>query len=248
MTRLIGCVLFVMLLAGCRLDGQVDVAVNGDGGGTLTITLLIDEELRRAMAAAGADPLGALEQAGRELRGWRVTRAEGAEQDRAVNLSTRFRDPAHLEQLTTQLAEGLAGPELAPLGPMRVDVADDTVTLTGNADLRVSRTVRELGLTRRQARNRLGDGVRYRVTARMPGAVLQTNADSQPDDTTVVWDIAPGERQALRVSATRPWTLARIANHVVNPYAPSVVLVGIMLLVAARQQHRGLLLGGPRLR
>jgi hypothetical protein len=247
MTRLIGCVLFAMVLAGCRLDGQVDLAVNGDGGGTLAITLLIDEELRRAAAAAGADPLTALEQAGRELRGWRVTRPDGAALERMVNLSTRFRDPEHLEQLTTQFAEGLAGPELAPLGPMHVDVTDDTVALTGTADLRVSRAVRELGLTRRQARNRLAEGVRFRVTARMPGTVLQTNADSRPDDTTVVWDIAPGERQALRVSATRPWTLARIAHHLFNPYAPAVVLVGIMLIVAARQQRHHLLLGaaGP---
>lgn len=246
MTRLIGCVLFAMLLAGCRLDGQVEVAVDGDGGGTLAITLLVDEELRRAAAAAGADPLTALEQSGRQLRGWQVTRPDGAGQERAVTLSSGFRDPEHLEQLTTEFADGLAGPELAPLGPMRVDVTDDTVTLTGTADLRVSASVRELGLTRRQARNRLAEGVRVRVTARMPGAVLQTNADDQPDDTTAVWDIAPGERQTLHVSATRPWTFARIATHLFNPYAPTVVLVGIMLIVAARQQQRHELLGGRR--
>jgi hypothetical protein len=236
MTRLIGSVLLVMVLSGCRLDGQVEVAVNGDGGGTLALTLAVDEELRRA--AAGADPLSALEEAGGQLQGWQVTRPDGADRRRAVTLSTGFRDPEDLEQLTTQLSEGLAGPELAPLGPMRAEVTDDTITLTGTADLRLSPTVRELGLSRRQARNRLAEALRFRVTARMPGAVLQTNATGRPDDTTVVWDIPAGQRQALHVSAARPWTFARIATYLRNPYTPSVVLVGIMLLVAARQQQR----------
>jgi hypothetical protein len=244
MTRLIGSVLLVMVLAGCRLDGQVEVAVNGDGGGTLALTLAVDEELRRAAADAGADPLSALEEAGGQLQGWQVRRPDGADRQRAVTLSTGFRDPEDLEQLTTQLSEGLAGPELAPLGPMRVEVTDDTITLTGVADVRLSPTVRELGLSRRQARNRLAEALRFRVTARMPGAVQQTNATDQPDDTTVVWDIPAGQRQELHVSAARPWTFARIATYLRNPYAPSVVLVGIMLLVAARQQQRQDMLWG----
>jgi hypothetical protein len=249
MRRLIGPVLLATLvLAGCRLDGQVEVAVDGNGGGTLGVTLLVDDELRRAAAAAGSDPLDVLEQAGRQLRGWEVTRPEGAEHDRSVTLSSRFSDPEELERITTEFAEGVAGPELTPLGPMQVDVTEDTVALTGTADLRVSTAVRELGLTRRQARSRLTNGLRFRVTARMPGAVLQTNADGQPDDATVVWDIVPGERRSLQVSATRPWTLARIATLLVNSYVPAVTLVGIMLIGAARLERRRLLLGSRAVR
>jgi hypothetical protein len=247
MTRLLGPLLLaVLLLAGCRLDGQVEVAVDGNGGGTLAVALLVDDELRRAAATAGADPLDALEQAGRQLKGWKVTRPDGAERDGSVTLSTRFRDPEELERITTQFAEGLAGAEVTPLGPMRVEVTDDTVALTGTADLRMSSAVRELGMGRRQARSRLANGLRFRVTARMPGAVLQTNADGRPDDTTVVWDIAPGERRPLRVSAARPWTLARIATLLLNPYTPAVTLVGITLIVAVRQERRDPLLRGVR--
>jgi hypothetical protein len=227
--------LTILLLSGCQLDGQVMVAVDGDGGGTLAVTLAADEELRAAATAADADPLGALEQAGSQLAGWEVTRSDRAGEDGAVTLSTRFRDADDLEQVSTDLAEGLAAPELSPLGPMRLTVDDETVQLDGTADLRVSAAVAELGLTRARARARLADALRFRVTARMPGAVLHTNADQRPDDRTVVWSIAAGQRRSLQVTAERPWTFARVLAYVTQTRGLLVMLAGALfgLLVLA---------------
>jgi hypothetical protein len=260
MTRLTVCALLAALLAGCEMDGLVAVTVDGDGGGTLAVTLAVDEELRQAAGDAGADPLAGLVEAGEGLAGWRVARSEGGgSQDRgaggsedgsaggaggsergsgrgaggeAVTLSTRFRDSAELERITRGFAEGLAGPELAPLGPMRVTVTEDTVELAGTADLRVSAAVRELGLSRRRARARLSESLRFRVTARMPGTILRTNADEQRDDNTVVWNIAPGEHRALRVAAERPWILARITRLLVDPYGVAATFIGAALILA----------------
>jgi hypothetical protein len=245
MTRLMCWALLgvLLLLTGCRLDAQVDVAVDADGGGTLAVVLAADEQLRVAAADAGADPLAALEQAGRRLEGWQITRSGGT--DGAVTLSTRFDDAGGLERISTDLAAGLAAPEVAPLGPMRLTVTDDTIALDGTAGLRVSAAVAELGLTPTRARARLADGLRYRVTARMPGTVLRTNADEQPDDQTVVWTIVAGERRSLEVIAERPWTLERLTAYLIESQSLTVLLGGAMLALAARRQ-RGELAPGAR--
>src|SRR5919106_4747863 len=237
--------LTVLLLSGCQLDGKVDVAVDGDGGGTLALTLSADEELRAAATAADADPLGALEQAGGQLAGWEITRSDRPGGNGAVRLSTRFRDADELERVSRDLAEGLAAPELSPLGPMRLTVDDETVGLDGTADLRVSAAVAELGLTPARARARLADAVRLGVTARMPGAVLQTNADQRPDDRTVVWNISAGQRRPLHVVAERPWTFARVMAYLTRTRSLVVVLAAVLLVVgvlaerAAARRARG---------
>ncbi|HSK95553.1 MAG TPA: hypothetical protein VK891_02965 [Euzebyales bacterium] len=243
MTRLICCALLSMLLlTGCRLDAQVEVAVDGDGGGTLAVHLTADEQLRAAAADAGADPLETLEQAAHGLEGWQVTRSEDG--GGTLTLSTSFDDATELERLSAEFADGLAAPEVSPLGPMRLTVTDDVVELDGTAGLRLSAAVAELGLTPARARARLADGLRYRVTARMPGAVLRTNADDRPDDRTAVWTIVPGERRALKVTAERPWTLARLTAYLVESQSLTVLLAGAMLAVAARRRD-GLTLGAP---
>jgi hypothetical protein len=238
--------LTVLLLCGCQLDGKVNVAVDGNGGGTLALTLSADEELRAAATAADADPLGALEQAGGQLAGWEVTRSDRPGGDGAVTLSTRFRDADELERVSRDLAEGLAAPELSPLGPMRLTVDDETVGFDGTADLRVSAAVAELGLTPARARARLADAVRLGITARMPGAVLQTNADQRPDDRTVVWNITAGQRRSLHVIAERPWTFARVLAYLTRSGSLVVVLAAVLLVLlilaaraAAARRARG---------
>jgi len=243
MTRLICWAgLVVLLSSGCRLDAQVEVAVDGDGAGTLAVQLAADEELRASAAAAGADPLATLERAGGELEGWEVTRSPGA-----VTLSTRFDDPAELERITTDLATGLSAPELSPLGPLRVTVTDGTVVLDGTAGLEVSAVVAELGLTPARARRRLVERVRFRIVVRMPGAVLRTNADERAHDGTVAWTLSPGERRSLHVTAERPWTPARLVEYLVASHGVTTMFAGAMLALAARWRRRDALAFGPRL-
>jgi hypothetical protein len=236
-------VLVLLLLSGCRLDAQVEVAVDGDGAGTLAVQLSVDEELRARASDAGADPLATLDEAAGALEGWDVTRSVDA-----VTLSTGFDDPAELERLTADLATGLTAPEVSPLGPMRVTLTDETVALEGTAGLEVSTAVAELGLTPERAGTRLADGLRYRIVARMPGAVVRTNADERPDDHTVAWTMTPGERRTLQVTADRPWTLTRVVDHLVRSQGVTAIVAGTLLAVAAHRRRRDALALGPRLR
>lgn len=236
MTPANSCVLFVvaLLLAGCQLRSDVAVTVAADGSGTFAVTLNADRQLRRLADDAGVDPLAELAGAVDGLRGWEVAHRQAPDGEPAVTLHTDFDDPDDLQHVTTQFSEGLAAAEIAPLGPLRLALTDDTMTLAGTADLRVRDAVRELGLTRSDAREALTDGLRMRITARMPGEVLATNADRRIDRQTVEWTVAAGRQRTLRVEAERPWTVGRLLRLLLGPYGLSALLIGAALLVAWR--------------
>jgi hypothetical protein len=227
-----------VLLSGCELRTQVGIVVGGDGAGALAYTVSADEALRGAARRAGSDPLAALAQAGEALRGWQVERqADGPLQ--GVTLATTFDDPDELALVSSQFAEALAAPELQPLGPLRLVLDDDTVDLRGTAALTLdAAAVRELGLRPARAREVLDESVSLRVVARMPGEVLDTNADTRRDD-TVVWTIAPGQQRILRVVARRPWTVARLARLLVTGEGMLAMAVGIALIYGWRHAMRG---------
>ncbi|HSJ46018.1 MAG TPA: hypothetical protein VK923_15200 [Euzebyales bacterium] len=224
-----------VLMSGCELRTQVGIVVDGDGAGALSYTLAADDELRRAARRAGADPLEALAATGEGLPGWRVDRGtEGALQ--GVTLTTTYDDPADLARISDQFANALAAPELRPLGPLRLVMDDSTVDLRGSAALVLdAAAVRELSLRPARAREVLDDSVTLRVEARMPGDVLETNADARGDDDSVSWTIAPGQRRTLHVVALRPWTLARLSRLLITAEGVLALAIGIALLYGWRR-------------
>lgn len=234
----LGALPICLLLSGCELRTHVGIVVDGDGAGVLSYTLTADAELRRAARRAGADPLVGLADAGAHLRGWQVARrTDGALQ--GVTLTTTFDDPDELARVSAQFAEALAAPELRPLGPLRLEVEDRTVDLRGSAALALDdAAVRELGVRPAHARDVLDDGVQLRVTARMPGEVLQTNADAQSADDRVAWTIAPGQRRTLRVVARRPWTLARLGRLLITVEGVIALAIALALIFGWRRATR----------
>lgn len=228
-----------LLLSGCELDSRVRIVVDADGAGALAYTLAADDALRRAARRAGADPLAALAEAGEGLQGWRAERwTDGSLQ--GVTLTTTFDDPDELARVSGEFAEALAAPELEPLGPLRLVVDDSTVGLRGSAALALDAVAaRELGLRPARAREVLGESVTLQVEASMPGEVLETNADTRRDGTTVVWTIAPGQQRTLRVLARRPWTVGRVARLLVTGEGMVALAIGIALIYDWRRAARG---------
>lgn len=234
--------LAALALAGCQLRAQVGVQVDGDGGGELTVDVAADRQLQATARAAGADPLGHLARTAAQVPGWSVARRAG-DGGAAVTLRAAFSGPEDLERLTTGFADGLSGPELAPLGPMRLQVTDDRLRLDTSAGLRVTRSVRELGLSRSRAQRVLRDNVTLRITVEMPGAVLETNADATPAPRTVEWTVTAGQRRDLMVTAERPWTFGRVVALLAGPYglaalAILVALAALAALAALRRRRR----------
>ncbi|MBW3606152.1 MAG: hypothetical protein KY460_14875 [Actinobacteria bacterium] len=226
----------VLLLSGCELRADVDIALDAAGGGTLAVTLAPDDALRRTVRQAGADPLSGLVTAGAQLPGWRVRRSDGP--DGAVTLATTFDDAAELERVSTQFADAVAAPELRPLDPLRVVVTDDTVALHGGAGLQVTPAVRDIGYSPARARELIADSVQLRVTARMPGEVLETDADRRNGDRVVSWVIPAGDHRELEVLAARPWTLVRVLRLLVTPTGAAALVIGLALVIVWRRATR----------
>lgn len=229
----------LVLLTGCRLDGDVEVLLEEDGAGTLAVTLAADEELRDRAASAGADPLATLRRSGAELPGWRIaTRDDDADAGGSVTLETTFADPDELARVSGDFAEAVAGPELRLLGPLRVEVTDDTVALRGTAGLDPTAQVADLGLAPARAERVLADAVGYTVSVGLPGEVLETDADERTSDTSVRWTIAAGQQRDLYVRARRPWTLQRVAALLVTPAGMLATAIGIALIFDWRRATR----------
>jgi hypothetical protein len=223
-----------LLVSGCQLRTGVDVRVDGDGGGALSLTLVTDEELRDAATRVGADPLGTLADTVEELPGWQVRRPGGASPGR-ITLATTFADPDDLARVSRELADAVAAPEMQPLQPWQLVVDAATIELRGGAGLELMPAVTDLGIARARADTLLADSVQLRVTAAMPGEVLESNADEVTRDGRATWTIAPGERRQLRVVARRPWTLGRVVDALSTPYGlASVAVIVLALAVGAR--------------
>jgi hypothetical protein len=233
----------ILLVSGCQLRAGVGVRVDGDGGGTLSVTLVADRELRDAAARVGADPLGTLADAVDELPAWDVTGPDAASPGR-ITLATTFADPEELAQVSRDLADAVSAPEVQPLEPWQLAVDAATIELRGAAGLELTSAVTDLGLARTRADALLADSARLRVTATMPGAVLESNADEVTDDGRATWTIAPGERRELRVVARRPWTFGRVVDTLATPSglaavaAFALVLVGVGWIVVGRRRSR----------
>jgi hypothetical protein len=199
-------VVCALALSGCRLDLVIEVDVTRDGSGEVVLSLTADDELLGRARAAEIDPLGEVAEVGRALgdEGWEV---EDTDQvgSRTVELSTGFDDPAEFDALMAELAAGLDAPELSLLAPFAMTMTEDRLAVEGAVGLQPEEAVAELGMTPEDAVARLDselDG-RYEVRVTMPGDIIETTAPRR-HDTTLVWDVGPGEDVAVRAVSDRP--------------------------------------------
>ena len=226
-----------ILLPACEAALDVRVVLDRDGAGSLGVSLSADEELLARAAAAGADPIAALAASARALEGWAVVEEAlpaTAGGGRRVQLSTVVDGPEELERRSAELADALSAPEVDLLDGFQVELDDDTVRLEGRAGLVPTSATTEIGLRPEDAVRLLEehDAFRYTVHARMPGAVLESNAGSAPAEdgpTELVWRIAPGTSVALSAVGERPGPSALLlAAGAVS--AALLLLAGVLLL------------------
>lgn len=201
-SRLLAVALLAALTAGCRLNATVAVSLEADGSGTFEVSLVADRALVARAAAAGADPLASLVEDMSGLPGWEVTTNQ-TEKGRRTVLRAAFAGAADFARLTDQFEAALGAPELDVLGPLRLELGDDRLRVRGSAALIPTAQVRELGMSERQAVDTLADAVRYEVRVRMPGEVLDSNADEQ-DGGELRWIVPAGETVEFQADGARP--------------------------------------------
>lgn len=206
-----------VLLAGCELTLDIDVAVDGEAGGWLAVALSADAELQQIAEQAGADPLTRMAQRVRDLEAeWQVSEeVEQTDGRRTVSLRSEFASPEEFAVRYGEMVDALDAPEARLLGPLSlaVDEEADLISLTGELPLEVTQVAAEEFATDvADLTARLDGVVTSGLTVTTPGAVVRTNAaqvvvDGQtvaepyPDaPATLSWQTRPGAVTA--VSAT----------------------------------------------
>lgn len=229
--------MFALSAAACQLRVDVDVHVERDGAGALGVRVAADGELLDEARAAGGDPLAQLVDAGEDLArdGWQVRTAALDDGGREVVLRKTFARAEELEQLSRELAAGLAAPELTPLEPFSVTLTDDQVLVTGGAGLQPTDAVTEFGVQPHDAVRLLREtgAVDFRVHVHLPAEVLE--ATGEVEGQTVTWDVQPGERVDVRALARRPaspWWIFALAA------AALVLLAVVVLRLRAKRRLR----------
>lgn len=99
----VGVLVGVVLLAGCKVDARVEVNVRDNGSGTVRTTVTIDADAARRLGGVAAlsknVPLGDLERAGWHSSGWKATGTGGA----TITLTAEFEDQQQLAQRLGEL-------------------------------------------------------------------------------------------------------------------------------------------------
>lgn len=230
--RLAGTVALVataVLLTACHAELVLDVDLNADGSGRVRVRVTTDQAalaaVDRAVADAGAasdvdvgHPLDAFAATVTRLDGWELTDTVTDDGGRTVAATTDVDGPAELARVTGQLAGALDVPEGRLLGPLQATLDGDRLQLDGElaADVDPAAALgwREDGVATR-GRLRLDDEpltrvlarddppVSVRLTATMPGPVIDSDADAV-DGRQLTWRARLGEVRRIRAVARRP--------------------------------------------
>lgn len=215
--------LVVMLLAGCRLDVGIEIAVESDTSGVLAVELALNRELAGLLERNGIDPEARLRDALGERWSLAVTGRDGG--GRRLRVSADFADPSDLRGLVASLAAGLDDTDPRLLGDVDLRVLDD-----GDVELQA-----RAGLIPPVIPGVAGDGapltpeefaellaarrdevVSYVFAATLPGEVVEVDGGGEVIEDRVVWRPALGETRRIRVVADPPgvpWaTVAAVAT------------------------------------
>jgi hypothetical protein len=198
----------VLALAGCRLDVGVDVTMRDDGTGTVTVTAVADAALLARVPGALAD----LELDDLRAGGWSVDgprAADGGGQQLVV--TKPFVTPEQGAAVLGELSGG-SGPLRnltlewsRSFATVRTGLAataglDGGIAALGDGDL-VAALGGRVALSDLVTGD-VGDGLALRVTAHLPGAVVDANGTVAADGSSVTWtpDLRGGSTSELRAS------------------------------------------------
>jgi hypothetical protein len=232
--------LAAVLLAGCKVDAQVDVALRADGSGTVTARVTLDSDavrrVTRHVELADAVPLDDVRAAGWDVSGWKT-----ASDASTITLSHDFVGQDQLARLLADLAGSTGLFADAQLTRSRSWIsAKDSVAVTANLQNLASGVQSDAALSR----NLTAAGVDVKalddqLRSQLDEAFSLTIAVHAPDGETRSVTLRSGDQE--RVSATSSRTHATRALLVlvgVGLVALAVVLTGASLAAMSRRRRR----------
>ena len=243
----------LILLAGCKLDVAVDVAMQVDGSGTVTVTAVADRELLAKAPGALAD----LRLDDIKAAGWAVTgptlAAGGGQQ---LELRKPFTNPTEAAAIFAEIS-GPSGPlgglslEIArTFGRVRTEFRGEAALDGGMTAFADSALIGVLGSKVPLSDIFAGDpadGLTLTISARLPGKATASNGTIASDKASVTWkpDLHAAARSPLNATFTRvdqgaltARQNARIARLTAALYLGLVVAVVLAIAVWVQRQRR----------
>jgi hypothetical protein len=245
--------LLAVILAGCRLDVALDVAMQPDGSGAVTVTATADAELVAKAPSAFADlRLDDIRQAG-----WTVTGpTKAADGAMTVALAKPFGSPAEANAILAELngpngpLHGLTVAIDRSFAVVRSSFSGSAQVTGGLAAFSDDALVQALGGATPLANlvtRPLDQVMGLTVTARLPGQVTSANGTVAADHASVTWRASLADGAATPFDARFQQTDhgakdARQRSHLA--WGALAVYLGALVLVTAlgalwlRRRHR----------
>ncbi len=192
-----------VVLAGCRIDVSTDVGFDRRGGGEVAVAVRIDGATLRNLDAAEVDPELDVVLALGDGSAWQRERTIDADGGLVVTYRQPFVDGAGATALIAELSDGVAAQDPA----LRLDVVVATSTagavrLQGTGALSPPATlgVRIDGVPAGPSGDELArltaDAVRAELVVRVPGRVLEHDADVLSEG-VARWELPVGDARSI---------------------------------------------------
>lgn len=225
--------LVALATSACQIRVGTDITVTEEGSGRMALTVALDEELARSLAADGFDPFAGLEDL---PDGWSLDRSD-PDGGQAATVSADFRDPAGLAARVAQLRDGVDDED-----PLLLDDVELTVAADGRATFRGRAGFRPPSSTGLEGVGVVVDGedlqallaergdevLRVDLRVSMPGPVVDGDAD-ELDGRTATWHLPVTELVEVHASSDPPTdrTWWWVGGAAVLGLALGYVLVGL---------------------
>ncbi len=217
--------------------------IGADGGGTAAVELALDGAMVAELDALEVDPTAELEAAAAAAPDWEVSRARGDGGSLVLRLARTVDDASELGEVFSELAAGLAPGD--PALRLDLDVStgpDGEAELDGTARFDPPATVgatvdgTAIGPAGEELAAIVADAVDARLTATLPGEVVEHDGDSL-DGRTVTWELAVGEETTVRAAAApAPWW--RSLPGWLGPAAAGLALLVLVAVLIRRARRR----------
>lgn len=228
---------------GCRLDLTAGAQLDGNGTGTATLAIRMDDALLTELDELAIDPTIEITAAAGEADGWTLERTVDDEQAITVLLRADVTDPAALGDAFRDLTSGLDADDPGLFVDIEVAMdADGAAAMDGTVSFRAPSTAgvvvdgEPFGPDADALQALTADTVMPRLELTLPGTVVAHDGD-QLDGRTVAWDVPIDEVRNVSAASEspaiyqEPWAWVAITG--------SLVVVGAVVLLLRRRRTSG---------
>src|SRR5438445_4163839 len=236
----------IVLLSACNMNVQITTHVNGKGGGTLGLTIVLDKELRDVLEGSNrGQGLASLESLFGRLHdeGWTTTRTEPSG-GLDMGATRAFTDQKSFTAAMSELSSGSAG-GASPLGgyslgfTTRGSFLKTRTDFSGRVDTSSLRKVIATVVTKGSQKDAAAflaaasDNFQFEIRASLPGSVSVRGGDGTVTNGVTVW--RPPLGSVLDFSATS--SAIKTSSLLLVGIPGLLILAGLAWFIIGRRQR-----------